>query len=292
MSFQITTAFVEQFGANLYMLSQQKGSRLRSCVDIETVKGEQAFFDQIGATEAIVRTSRHGDSPLVSTPHSRRRVGLADYEWGDMIDKEDKVRTLIDPANGYVQSGMYALGRSMDDVIIEAATGTAYTGKAGTTPVALPAGQIIANGNTGLSITKLIQAKSLFGQNDVDIDDPMNKLYMVVSQKQLDDLLAEEEITSADYNTVKALVKGEVNSFMGFEFKRTQRLAIDSDDIRTCFAFCKSGIKLGLGADMTARVAERPDKSFSWYAYASMSIGATRMEEVKVVRVDCDETPD
>jgi hypothetical protein len=291
MSFEITTAFVDQFSANLYLLSQQKGSRLRSCVDSETVNGDEAFFDQLGLTEAQVRTSRHGDSPLISTPHDRRRCTMADYEWGDMIDKEDKVRTLIDPANGYTQSGMYALGRSIDDVIIEALGGTAYTGRRGATAVPFPAGQIVdSGGSDALTIAKLIAVKSLFGVNDVDEEDPNNKLYFVVSQKQLDDLLGTTQVTSADYNTVRALVRGEINSFMGFEFKRTQRLNVASD-IRQCFAWAKSGVKLGIGRDITAEVAKRADKGFNWYAYASMTLGATRMEEKKVVRCDCNENP-
>ena len=292
MSFQVTTAFVEQYGANLYMLAQQKGSKLRNFVDSETVTGEEAFFEQLGATVAQLRTSRHGDSPLISTPHARRRVTMSDYEWGDMIDKQDKVRMLIDPASGYLQAGAYALGRALDDVIIENATGTAWTGKKGTVAVDLPTEQIIpvdAGGSaSGLTIEKLIQAKSLFGKNDVDIEDPNNMLTFVLSQAQLDDLLRTTEVTSADYNTVRALVRGEVHTYMGFNFVRTQRTQMDGSN-RVCFTFAKSGLKLAVGADITARVAERSDKSFSWYAYASMTIGGTRMEEKKVVRVDCLE---
>jgi hypothetical protein len=297
MSFQITTAFVDQFGSTLMHLAQQKGSRLRQFVESESVRGEQAFFDQLGSTEARVRTTRHGDSPLISTPHARRRVTMLDYEWGDMIDDQDKLRTLIDPANGYVQAGMWALGRSIDDVIISAATGTSYTGPKGLTAVPLPATQKIAvtiggtgGASCGLNVAKLIAAKSLFGKNDVDVE--AGNMTFVVSQQQLDDLLAVTEVRSADYNSVKALVRGEVDTYMGFKFVRTQRLVLDSTtDVRSCFCFVKDGIKLGIGADMVSRVAERADKSFNWYAYAKMTLGGTRMEEVKVVEVACDESP-
>jgi len=43
MSTQITTAFVQQFSANISMLSQQMGSLLRNAVDVETVTGEKAL---------------------------------------------------------------------------------------------------------------------------------------------------------------------------------------------------------------------------------------------------------
>jgi hypothetical protein len=146
--------------------------------------------------------------------------------------------------------------------------------------------------NAGLNIEKLIAARSRFGTNDVDLDDPENKLYLAVSQQQLDDLLNETEIKSSDYNTVKALVKGEIDTYMGFDFVRTQRLALDSTtDIRTCFAWAKSGICLGVNKDSKTNISERADKSFATYVYACMSTGATRMEEEKVVEIPCDESP-
>ena len=115
MSVQITTAFVNQFSSNVALLSQQRGSILRAAVSEESVTGEKAFFDQVGASSAVKRTSRHGDTPLVETPHSRRQVTLDTYEWGDLIDDSDKVRMLIDPTSTYAQAAASAIGRSMDD---------------------------------------------------------------------------------------------------------------------------------------------------------------------------------
>ncbi len=43
MSSQISTAFVNQYSANVTMLSQQMGSLLRNAVDIESVNGEKAL---------------------------------------------------------------------------------------------------------------------------------------------------------------------------------------------------------------------------------------------------------
>lgn len=121
MSTQVTTAFVQQFSSNVQLLSQQRGSLLRGAVSEESVTGEKAFFDQVGAAAAIKRTSRHGDTPLVETPHSRRMVTMDSYEWADLIDDADKVRMLIDPTSTYAQAAAAAMGRAMDDAIIEAA---------------------------------------------------------------------------------------------------------------------------------------------------------------------------
>ncbi len=286
MSDQITAAFVQQYKGTLYNLVQQKGSRLREAVTVEAVNGEFGYFDQIGATAAIERTSRHSDSPLVNTPHSRRQVTMRDFEWGDLIDNPDKVRLLIDPSSTYLQSAMWALGRKVDDILIDAALGTAKTGKAGATSVALPAGQKIAASATGLNLTKLLSAKETLDKNDVDPDDPR---FVAVTAKQVTDLLNTTEIKSSDYNTVKALAQGEIDSFLGFKFIRVQRVTAVGN-MRQCIAWAKSGLLLALGADIKGRVIERPDKSFSVYAYASLSCGASRMEEEKVVQVDCQES--
>jgi len=84
MSTQVNTAFVNQFSSNVAMLSQQMGSLLRGAVDTESVTGEKAFFDQVGEAAAVVRATRHSDTPLVETPHSRRMVSLTTYEWADL----------------------------------------------------------------------------------------------------------------------------------------------------------------------------------------------------------------
>ena len=160
MSIQITTAFVEQYKSNVFHLAQQKGSRLRDAVRSESVTGKSHFFERIGSTAALKRTSRHADTPRVDTPHSRRRVTMEDYDWADLIDQEDKVRMLISPQSEYAKAGAYAMGRAMDDAIIAAATGNAFAGVSGGTSVPLPAGQKVAVASSGLSLEKLISARN------------------------------------------------------------------------------------------------------------------------------------
>jgi hypothetical protein len=290
MSTQITTAFVEQYSANVTMLAQQMGSVLRSAVDVETIKGKNAFFDQIGSVTAQVRSSRHGSTPQLDTPHSRRRVSLADYEWADLIDDLDKVRMLIDPTSAYAKAAAAAMGRAMDDVIIAALGGSADTGVAGGTAVALPSTQKVSTSaqadGSGLTIAKLRSAKFILDSNDVD---PSTPRYIVVSPKQIQDLLATTEVTSSDFNTVKALATGTLDSFLGFKFLVSNRLALANTDDRLVYAFSADAIKLAIGKDVTARIDERADKSYATQVYYSMAIGATRMEEKKVVEIPCDE---
>ena len=284
MSSQITTAFVEQYSANIQMLSQQMGSLLRDAVRNESVVGKDAYFDQIGKVTAILKTSRHSDTPQIDTPHSRRRVSLADYEFADLIDQQDKVRLLIDPTSSYAKAAAYAMGRAMDDVIIAAALGTANTGVSGGTPVTFPAGNIVAanTGGTGMNIAKLAAAKQILDAGDVD---PSIKRHIVVSPAEIADLLNNTTVTSSDFNTIKALVQGEIDSFMGFKFHVSNRLVDNGAANTQCIAFAEDGILLGIGKDVTARIDERADKSYATQVYYCQTIGATRMEEAKVVSV-------
>ena len=286
MSTQITTAFVQQFSSNVQLLSQQRGSLLRSAVSEESVTGEKAFFDQVGSVAAVKRTSRHGDTPLLETPHSRRMVTMDTYEWADLVDDADKVRMLIDPTSTYALAAAAAMGRAMDDAIISAALGTAKTGKSGSTSQAFSSDNQIANGSADMTLAKLIEAKKILDEQDVD---PSIKRYMAVSPAQIESLLNNTTVTSSDYNTVKALVQGEINTFLGFNFVVSNRLA-KSGNIRSCFAWAEDGIKLAVGKDVMAKIDERSDKSYSTQVYYCATFGATRMEEAKVVQIDCDES--
>ena len=291
MSFEITTAFVQQFKSNVMMLSQQKGSRLAGAVHIEPITGKWGYIEQIGPTNTQKRTSRHGDSPLVSTPHDRRRVNLDSEEWGDLVDNADKVRTLIDPTNPYARNMSWAFGRAKDDHIINAMFSDAQTGEEGGTTVSFPAANQVAvnfgGANSGLTVEKLREARRLLLAGEVDEDEPM---FCAVTAKQMDNLLGETEVTSSDFNTVKALVQGDINTFLGFKFIRIERLLTDSNAYRRVPIWAKSGVGLGVGKDMTSEIARRADKSFSTYVYGCMDIGASRLEEAKVIEVKCDET--
>ena len=293
MSVQITTAFVEQYKGTVEHLVQQQGSRLRDCVSVETVTGKNAFFEQIGATAAQQRTSRHADTPRMDTPHSRRRVSLPDYDWSDLIDDEDRVRMLIDPAGDYAKACANAMGRAIDDVIIAAADGTAYTGVAGGTSTSYDSNMTVdvqvgisPAADTGLNVGKLRSAKQKLDANEAEDGDR----YMIINAKQLQNLLAETEVTSSDYNVIKALVAGEVSSFMGFSMKRTERIGVDSNSDHKVLYWQRAGMKLAMGKEPSVRISERADKNYATQVFTSMAIGSTRMQEELVGYIECDPT--
>lgn len=292
MSFEITAAFVQQYHSAVEMLVQQQGSRLRNAVAVETgIIGKSAFFDQIGTVTANKVMTRHADSPLNPTPHARRRVSMWDYDIGDLIDNLDMVKTLIDPTNPYVMAQANALGRAIDGEILDAAFGTAYTGEDGSTAVTSGFHTVAVNswvygtgtGNAGLTISKLIEAKvKLLGAEAAE-----EPLHVALTATDIGALLATTEATSSDFSAVKALVNGEINSFLGFNFHRTELVRLNGSSQRRVVAWAQSGLKLGIGADIRSEVSKRPDKRYSMYAYQSMSVGATRMQELKVCEIVC-----
>ena len=154
------------------------------------------------------------------------------------------------------------------------------------TSTSLPSGQkILEAGTAGLTIAKLRQAKKILDLGDVD---PSISRYIIVGPKQIDDLLGTTEVTSSDFNTVKALAMGDINSFLGFNFIVSNRLNLASSK-RDCIAFAQDGLLLAVGKDVTARIDERSDKGYATQVYYSAAFGATRMEEAKVVQVQAYE---
>jgi hypothetical protein len=200
---------------------------------------------------------------------------------------------LIDPAGDYAKACANAMGRAIDDVIITAADGTAYTGVAGGTSTSYDSNMTVdvqvgisPAADTGLNVGKLRAAKQKLDANEAEDGDR----YMIINAKQLQNLLAETEVTSSDYNVIKALVAGEVNSFMGFSMKRTERIGVDSNSDHKVLYWQRAGMKLAVGKEPSVKISERADKNYATQVFTSMAIGATRMQEELVGYIECDPT--
>ncbi len=304
MSFTVTDAFVQQFTGNVSFLAQQMQARLRGATVEDTIVGESAFMEQVAPTYARKMQSRHGDTPIMNTQHLRRRVTVFGYNWGDLVDRLDKVRLLIDPASTYARAAAMAMSRGQDDEIIAAFFGTAYTGHSGATQLTWPNGnsessptapggtQVAVNdwtygngsGNAGLTISKLISAMVAL---DAAEGDENEERFIALGARQKGQLLATTEVTSGDYNTVRALVDAKIDTFMGFRVIHSERLQTNSSGYWRVPAWRKSAMGFGIAQDIEGRIAERPDKNFSTQVYTDMSLGATRLEEAKLVEIVC-----
>lgn len=296
MSFEIDKALVQTYKRNIEIKYQQMGSRIRPHCRQETQNAEFDFFDRIGPTDAVEVITRHGDTPLVSTPHDRRRVALRDFDWADLIDRKDKLRMLADPTSPYSVNAVAAMGRKMDDILIEAAFGTAYTGKTGATTVTLPASQTIAvnyvesgaAADSNLTTTKLRRARLLMDRAEATTEGQYD-LVCVCDPAQIFGLLGTTQVTSADFNTVKALVNGEIDTWMGYKFVKSNRLPLATGNIRSVLIFEREGLLFSSAEEVMVDVGPRRDKRNSVQVYVCASFGSSRMWEDKVIKVLCDE---
>jgi hypothetical protein len=283
MSDQISTAFVQQYNTNVAHLLQQKGSKLRESVMTSSATGKAAkAVEQVGAVTAQRRTTRHADTPLISTPHDARWVFPVDYEWADLIDDQDKVRMLIDPQSPYAVNGAYALGRAIDDEILGAFFATSKTGENGTTDEAFSGNTVAEVAGAALTIGQLQEGKRILMENEVDLDN--DQIFMAVTAAQHEDLLNMTQIQTIDSNATKVLVDGRVRSFLGINFITTERIPGSADPYPLPM-WAKSGMHLCVWNDITTKISEREDKSYATQVYVKTTIGATRLELGKVVRI-------
>mgnify|MGYP001598570189 CR=1 FL=1 len=294
MSINLPTHYVQQFSTNVQLLLQQRGSKLRNLVLAGSHVGKQASpVDQFGAVTANKVTGRFNAMPRVDAATDRRWVFPADYDLPQLIDTFDKLRLITDPQSAYVTNAVYAMGRAMDDEIIDAFFGDAKTGEQGGTTTALPAAQKIAinfgaAGSVGLTVAKLREAKRLLMAAEVDLDsDPLT---CVVTAKQHDNLLAEAQVVSTDFNDKPVLVEGRVTRFLGINIVHCERLDVDASSDRLVPVYAKSGVYLGNWMEIHTSVSKRNDlQGEPWQVYALGTFGATRLEEKKVVQITCDE---
>jgi hypothetical protein len=290
MSNQINKAFETSFSDNFIHLASQKTSKLAGAVRMEQVNdAKQFFFDRMDTVSMVQSISRHEDTPLTEVPFSRRRVTFNTYRAVDLIDNPDRVKMAKDPTSPTMKQLMAAMNRQKDDVIIAAALGSAYSVNSSDTAsaVSLPSGQQIADSGSDLTLAKLLEAKKKLLSNDVDpAEEPM---YIVCGPDQLEALLNVTTNTSVDYNSVRALMNAELDTWAGFKFIISNRLA-KSGNIRSCFAWAKSGLGLAMNGTPNIRISERSDKNYSTQVFVECSMGATRIEDEKVVQIDCDES--
>jgi hypothetical protein len=268
------------------------GSRLRDAVLVDPdIVGDRAFYDQVDATAMSEVTNRHGDTEYTDTPHRRRMITPKTYEVADLVDRADRRRLLNDPINPYTRSMAAAANRTIDDVIIASFDATAATGVDGSGTADFPAsGFDVTPAAQTLDQDDLAAARQILESNDNEEDDGDNKWFLVYSPIAKQFLLSETEVTSADYNTVRALVNGQIDTYLGFKFITSTRLSIASaTGIRDCFAWVKNSMQLGMGQEPRSFMDVLPQKRHSIQVRHELDAGATRMDEKGVVRILVDE---
>lgn len=283
--------YAQAYAANIMQLAQEKYAKLMSiCFMKPNVSGKTFFQDQIGKWSMQTKGGRNVQTPN-NDPNLGRRMGvLVDYHDNRMLDRGDELRMISDPRSAYTIAAASSLGRQIDTVIANAILATSKSGETGSTSVTLGSTALTSHvnptaGATGtpatLTFARVRAAKRALDIEGVEMDDR----FFVVSPQGLDQLLNTTQATSSDYAAVKALVRGELDTWMGFKWIMSTNLS-SSGTITSCFAMQRTAICLALGSEPMVRTDERKDLSYSWQVYYELNIGAVRLEEARVVQVD------
>lgn len=293
-SITIDSAFIHAVDDNIAVLAQQQVAKCSGadCIRREDgVTGVTKDFERIGPIEMVNLTARHQDTPLVDTPHSRRRAFFTDAAIADLVDDVDKVKMLIDAQSAYAQNFARSRNRKMDRIVIAAFNAAATNMSAAdsvSSTTALPAAQAIANGGTNLTMAKVNSVVDIFNSQDVDPDDR----YFVYSSAGMKKLLGDSTVTSSDFSTIQALTRGVFPmdaTWMGMKW-RLSTLLPKVANIRSCFAWQKNAMGLAVGLLSAIEIDKRADKNNSTQVLLKLSAGAVRIDDAGVVQVDIDES--
>ena len=273
MATTLSQAFIKQFEREVHEAYQRMGSKLKGTVRfINNVNGSTAVFQKVGKGTASTK-STHGMVPVMNLDHSAVECELKDYYAGDWVDRLDELKINIDERQVIANAGAYALGRKTDELIIDAlATASTNT---------------IAEGSTGLTKDKVLEAFEVLGEADVPDD---GQRFAVVGWKQWSDLLKIDEFGNADYIGSEELPwKGtQAKKWLGTTWIPHSGLPVDGSDVRSCFWYHKTAIGQASGSDVQTDISWHGDRA-AHFVNNMMSQGAKLIDGNGVVVINCDE---
>lgn len=278
--------FVQQWDTAIRTEASQKESRLLSQITNRgAINGEAFTINFLSDDGSLMRqnTVRYGDTEWTLENQSARVVNMQNFYEAVPLDRADIPKMLVNPVTGgdYMKQIMSRRNRRVDDLIYRAARGSQLL-KDGTS-IALPAGQKIAHGGTGLTKAKLIGARKLFRDNEAD-EFANEELCILYNGAAMEDILSDTTLTSADFMAVQMLQSGSVaNKWLGFTWIPYNGIEFTSSTYYTV-AFAKSGIHFGQGHE-EGNVTRRADKKDAWQVSMDASYGVGRQDEKKVVEI-------
>lgn len=308
MADTVDVAFTHAFHDLIVSLYAEDPDGLRDTVRVRTnVIGKSDNWERIGGVELVAVTNRHQATPHTEMTHTRRRVMLSDFAGAEYRDTLDQVKMMIDPRNEYTQNLVRAWRIRVAKTLVASldAASTVVANDDTTSTQALQASQLIAAGGTGMTMAKLRQANRILDNAGVPSDDRA----LLLSAYAVEDLMADSQVTSSDYSTLNAITNGTIPQgarFMGFRVVKIGDAIPDDNavltggtaspilpktgDIRSCFAYHKSAVGLSIGKEAVPEIDKRPDLMNLWQVLVQGSLGAVRILDAGVVRVNIDES--
>lgn len=283
MALQISNAFVTLFDSEVKQAYQAQRALAGLTRERTNVEGSTVKFPKIGKGSASVRVPQTDVVPLNVT-YSQVTASMTDYIAAEYSDIFHQQRVNFNERQELVQVVSGAIGRRMDQVIIDALIAASSTGTVANT--------IQNDGSTGsatdLNVGKLRAAKKILDAKNV----PMEGRTIVLHANNLSALLGQTTVTSSDFNTVKALVTGELDTFLGFKFvtigDRDEGGLPKASADRTVFAFHRDSVGMAIGLNQTSRVDYIAEKT-SFLVASMFSAGSVAIDSEGIVKITCAE---
>jgi hypothetical protein len=300
MSENLPKLFTTQFSTVLALKLQQKTSKLRGrCMEGHHVGKQASPIQYIGAIQMKPPTGRFAPIGRQDVDFTRRWVFPVDRDANQLIDTFDKLKTVIEPTSQYSDVAAAAVAREWDDRLIAAALGTSSLGTDGAsftteTWASISSSYSVAStfGSTaasGLTVAKMIEAKRIMRKSQVDIEN--EPLTWITNSQGESDLLNQVQVVSTEFNDRPVLQNGKVTGFLGWDIIYSERLPVNTTNVRSNIAFVKSGLYLGIWKDVETNISRREDlSSLPYQIYTMMSSGATRLEPGRLEEILCADT--
>ena len=280
MAQAVSTAFVQLFDAEVKQAYQASRMLANLTRERNNVEGSTVKFPKIGAGSATLRIPQTDVTPM-NVSYSNVTCTLQDWNAAEYSDIFHQAKINFDERRELVQVVSNAIGRRMDQLVLDSLNASSTS---------LTVANSIGGTTTGLNVAKLRRAKALLDKNNV----PAEGRTMIIHANSLESLLGETTATSADYNSVRALVQGELNTFLGFTFitvgDRTEGgLPIDGSLDRTCFAFHRDAVGFAVGMAMKSEINYIPEKT-SFLVNGMFSAGAVNIDDGGIVKITTRES--
>jgi len=277
MAINVSTAFVDLFDSEVKQAYQAE-SVLRGTMRTRTgVAGNTVKFPTIGKGVATLRVPQTDVTPLNVT-YGQVTATMEDYIAAEYSDIFQQSHINFDERSELVQVVSKSIARRMDQIMIDA-----LNAATGTTAVATS----IGGSTTNMNIEKLRATAKAMNQNNV----PSEGRNLLMHASQLDALLGETEITSQDFASVKALVQGEINTFMGFNILTVgdrDEGGLPKPSTRTCFAWHKDAMGYAESMAQKTEVNYVPEKT-SFLVSSMFSAGSVSIDGAGIVKIACTE---
>ena len=276
MSINLSAVAVTEFDSMVKHAYQGMGLLKNAVTVRNNVVGDTYKFRKMGKGTANQKTTAADVDPM-DVGHSLVTATLANWNAPEYTDIFDAAEVNFDEKQELANTIAGALGRRCDQLVIDAMDASS------------PDTSTIVHGSANLTMAKVIDAQVELRDQGV----PNSELFAVIEAGGLGGLLSDEKATSGDYQAIKALVSGEINTLCGFQFivieTRSEGGLTEASNVVDSWFFQRPAIGLAIGIDMKTEINYVPQKT-AWLTNGMLKAGACVRDTGGLVKVEYNKT--